>query len=126
MTEKEVLQFRFTLEQELAALDLRSRGREILEISNEADPLDVTQSAAARDFEAGNISRIAAKVRQIREAINRIHDGSYGECLRCEEPIPVKRLNAVPWAIYCVRCQEIVDRDRHEHDDGTESDRAAA
>ncbi|MCC6264464.1 MAG: TraR/DksA family transcriptional regulator [Bryobacterales bacterium] len=126
MTEKEVLQFRFILEQELAALDMRTRGRETLEISNEADPLDVTQSAAARDFEAGNISRIAAKVRLIREAIARIQDGTYGECERCEEPIPVKRMNAVPWALYCVRCQEAVDRDRHEHDGDLEPDRAAA
>lgn len=126
MTEKEVLQFRFILEQELAALDLRSRGRETLEIANEADPLDVTQSAAARDFEAGNISRIAAKVRQIREAIAHIHDGTYGECQRCEEPIAIKRLNAVPWALFCIRCQEIVDRDRHEPGGDAESDRAAA
>ncbi len=126
MTEKEVLQFRFILEQELAALDSRARGRETLEIANEADPLDVTQSAAARDFEAGNISRIAAKGRQIREAISRIHNGSYGECERCEEHIPVKRLNAVPWASYCIRCQEAVDRDHHEHDGDLEPDRAAA
>ena len=126
MTEKEVLQFRFILEQELAALDMRARGREILEISNEADPLDVTQSAAARDFEAGNISRIAAKVRQIREAIARIHEGSYGECQRCEEPIAIKRLNAVPWAVYCIHCQELVDHDLQEHGADLESDRAAA
>ncbi|MDZ7639162.1 MAG: TraR/DksA family transcriptional regulator [Bryobacterales bacterium] len=126
MTEKETMQFRFALEQELAALDLRARGREILEISNEADPLDVTQSAAARDFEAGNISRIAAKVRQIREAVARIQDGSYGECQRCEEPIAMKRLNAVPWAGYCIHCQEAIDRDLHELGPGAESDLAAA
>lgn len=125
MTEKEAQQFRFVLEQELAALEARVRGREILEISNEADPLDVTQSAAARDFEAGNISRIAAKVRQVREAIDRVNDGSFGECRRCEEPIPAKRLNAVPWAEYCLRCQEVVDHERGESGIGLERDRAA-
>ncbi len=125
MTEKEAQQFRFILEQELATLESRVRGREILEISNEADPLDVTQSAAARDFEAGNISRIAAKVRQVREAIDRVNDGSFGECRRCEEPIPAKRLNAVPWAEYCLRCQEVVDHERGESGIGLERDRAA-
>lgn len=126
MTEKEFSQFRFVLEQELASLDARTRGREILEISNEADPLDVTQSAAARDFEAGNISRLVQKRRQIREAIARIQDGSYGECLRCEEPIAEKRLKAVPWASYCIRCQEEVDRNRHEHEEDQETELAAA
>jgi DnaK suppressor protein len=126
MTEKELSQFRFVLEQELASLDARTRGREILEISNEADPLDVTQSAAARDFEAGNISRLVQKRRQIREAIARIQDGSYGECLRCEEPIAEKRLKAVPWASYCIRCQEEVDRNRHDHEEDSETELAAA
>lgn len=126
MTEKELSQFRFVLEQELASLDARTRGREILEISNEADPLDVTQSAAARDFEAGNISRLVQKRRQIREAIARIQDGSYGECLRCEEPIAEKRLKAVPWAAYCIRCQEEVDRNRNEHEEDSETELAAA
>ena len=126
MTEKELSQFRFVLEQDLASLDARTRGREILEISNEADPLDVTQSAAARDFEAGNISRLVQKRRQIREAIARIQDGSYGECLRCEEPIAEKRLKAVPWASYCIRCQEEVDRNRHDHEEDNETELAAA
>jgi DnaK suppressor protein len=126
MTEKELSQFRFVLEQELASLDARTRGREILEISNEADPLDVTQSAAARDFEAGNISRLVQKRRQIREAIARIQDGSYGECLRCEEPIAEKRLKAVPWAAYCIRCQEEVDRNRHDYEEDNETELAAA
>jgi DnaK suppressor protein len=126
MTEKELSQFRFVLEQELASLDARTRGREILEISNEADPLDVTQSAAARDFEAGNISRLAQKRRQIREAIARIQDGTYGECLRCEEPIAEKRLKAVPWAAYCIHCQEEVDRQQQGHDEDHEPELAAA
>lgn len=126
MTEKELSQFRFVLEQELASLDARTRGREILEISNEADPLDVTQSAAARDFEAGNISRLAQKRRQIREAIARIQDGTYGECLRCEEPIAEKRLKAVPWAAYCIHCQEEVDRQQQGHEEDIEPELAAA
>jgi DnaK suppressor protein len=45
-------------------------------------------------------------------------DGSYGTCLHCEEEISPKRLDAVPWAAYCIRCQEIADRSTEE---GTES-----
>jgi len=42
----------------------------------------------------------------IDEALDRISGGEYGLCLACGEPIPRKRLQAVPWARYCVPCQE--------------------
>src|SRR5215510_15682389 len=46
--------------------------------------------------------------REITAALLRIDQGSYGTCLECEEPISVKRLNAVPWARYCVTCQDSI------------------
>ena len=45
-------------------------------------------------------------LREISDALQRIDQGTYGVCLECEEPISVKRLDAVPWARYCVTCQE--------------------
>ena len=45
-------------------------------------------------------------LREIDDALQRIEQGTYGVCLECEEPISVKRLEAVPWARYCVACQE--------------------
>ncbi len=45
-------------------------------------------------------------LREIGDALQRIEQGTYGVCLECEEPISVKRLDAVPWARYCVKCQE--------------------
>jgi DnaK suppressor protein len=48
------------------------------------------------------------QLRLIEEALDRIHSGDYGTCLACEEPIPGKRLHALPWAKYCVSCQEEV------------------
>jgi DnaK suppressor protein len=45
-------------------------------------------------------------LREISEALQRIDHESYGTCLECEEPISPKRLDAVPWARYCVTCQE--------------------
>ena len=43
---------------------------------------------------------------EIDEALDRIEDGSYGTCLNCDEAIPKARLKAVPWARYCIDCQE--------------------
>ena len=47
-----------------------------------------------------------AQLRLIEEGLDRLDSGDYGVCLSCEEPIPPKRLQAVPWARYCVGCQE--------------------
>ena len=42
----------------------------------------------------------------VEEALDRVKAGDYGRCLGCGDPIPAKRLRAVPWARYCVPCQE--------------------
>lgn len=41
---------------------------------------------------------------QIEAAIERVENGSYGVCETCGEPIPKKRLNAIPYAAQCVQC----------------------
>jgi DnaK suppressor protein len=46
------------------------------------------------------------QLKLIEEALDRIQAGDYGICLSCEEPIPAKRLQALPWAKYCVTCQQ--------------------
>jgi DnaK suppressor protein len=45
-------------------------------------------------------------LREIAGALHRMDTGQYGVCLECEESISAKRLDAVPWARYCVACQE--------------------
>jgi DnaK suppressor protein len=46
------------------------------------------------------------QLRLVDEALDRLESGDYGVCLACEEAIPPKRLRALPWARYCVPCQE--------------------
>ncbi len=45
-------------------------------------------------------------LREVSDALHRIDHDHYGICLECDEPISFKRLEAVPWARYCVTCQE--------------------
>ncbi|MBZ5724567.1 MAG: TraR/DksA family transcriptional regulator [Acidobacteriia bacterium] len=45
-------------------------------------------------------------LRQISDALHRMDQDTYGICMECEEPISAKRLEAVPWARYCISCQE--------------------
>ena len=47
-------------------------------------------------------------LREISDALHRIDQDAYGICMECEEQISVKRLAAVPWARYCVTCQEAI------------------
>ena len=46
------------------------------------------------------------QLKAINEALQRINEGTYGVCAECEKPISPKRLQAVPWAKFCVPCQE--------------------
>jgi DnaK suppressor protein len=48
------------------------------------------------------------QLRLVEEALDRLDAGDYGICLACDEPIAEKRLRALPWARYCVGCQEQV------------------
>ena len=47
-------------------------------------------------------------LREVNDALLRIEHGTYGVCAECEEPISTKRLDALPWARYCVTCQELI------------------
>ena len=44
--------------------------------------------------------------REIKDALDRIEEGGYGACAECDELISLKRLEAIPWARYCISCQE--------------------
>ncbi len=46
----------------------------------------------------------------INEAIERLDADEYGDCQNCEKEINPKRLEAVPWARYCLNCQELVEQ----------------
>ena len=48
------------------------------------------------------------QLRMVEEALDRLESGDFGVCLSCEEPIAPKRLQAIPWARYCVTCQDLV------------------
>jgi DnaK suppressor protein len=56
-------------------------------------------------------------LREVEQALVRIRNGEFGICHRCEEPISPKRLDAIPWAKYCVPCQEHIARTGEVPDD---------
>ena len=87
----------------------RSPRREDLWIVQSNEQIETVQLAGQREFAARTLEREAKSLRQIGAALKRIDDCEFGICRECEEPISPKRLAAVPWAAYCLHCQEMHD-----------------
>lgn len=73
---------------------------------------DRANADVAREELLSEAGRDSEQLQQIDAALVRIGEGTYGVCAVCGEQIPQSRLDAVPWAILCVRDQEISDRRR--------------
>jgi DnaK suppressor protein len=118
MTKTELNKFKEVLETKQAELAQVLRNREGITIEKSPDALDEVQNAAERELAIRNLDRESNLLRNVRAALHRIDEGTFGICLHCEEDISLKRLHAVPWASYCIQCQEIADKNQEE---GTES-----
>lgn len=107
------------LEQDLRQrlLDIRVRLRQLdprasAEIAADARSTDLCDSAQAiglLEAQTLSVERLALAARRISETLERIADGTYGRCEECDEPIPPARLNAIPTATLCVRCQSAAE-----------------
>jgi DnaK suppressor protein len=102
------------LERKAAELARVLRQRDGIEIQKSADQMDEIQYATERDLAIRNVDRDSALLREVKAALRRIHDGTFGSCVECDSAIGPKRLAAVPWAARCIRCQEAADRDRRD------------
>lgn len=114
MTKTELNKYREILEAKQAELAQVLRNRDGITIEKSPDALDEVQNAAERELAIRNLDRESNLLRNVRAALHRIDEGMFGICLHCEEDISPKRLNAVPWAPYCIACQEIHDRNQEE------------
>jgi DnaK suppressor protein len=109
---KKINGFRQKLEAKRDELLGRTGDREAILIENAAEEFDRLQQQLNREVAIRNLDRESTLLKQVQAALARIDDDSYGICLRCEETIPERRLNAVPWAAYCVPCQEVIEANR--------------
>ena len=109
MTETEVDRFRAVLTARVAELERVTRNREGITIEKSADQLEEIQAASERALAVCNLDREFNQLRNARAALRRIEEGSFGTCQRCDDDIHPKRLAAVPWATFCIRCQEAID-----------------
>lgn len=125
MTKNELEKYKTVLETKLKELSDALRNREDIAIEKTPDALDEVQLAGERELAIRTLDRESTMLRQVRSALSRIADGSYGTCLHCEEDISMKRLNAVPQTSYCITCQEAADRNEFDANETIEFAHAA-
>jgi DnaK suppressor protein len=109
MTEVELNGIQSVLEAKRAELTGSLCRRDEIAVEKAPDTLDAVQLTGERDLAIRNLDRDSRMLRSIRIALARIADGSYGVCRRCEEEISPKRVQALPWAEFCIGCQEQAD-----------------
>lgn len=100
--------------------------RERLAIDPASDPMDQVRSIADRDLAVRNVDRMYGILRLVEGALREIRDGTFGVCAQCDDDIPMKRLEAVPWSPYCVSCQERAEQSERDEEQGEETPYALA
>ncbi len=74
------------------------------------DPADMAANAYTKELLMSMSTNDRQLLESIDAALYRIEEGEYGYCDNCGEPIQEKRLEALPWAHHCVKCQELNER----------------
>lgn len=98
--------------------DLRKDQEQERELEPE-DEMESARTTAEVETHAGLIARAEEKLRYLDEAFARLDAGKYGRCLKCGGVIPIERLMAIPFASYCVDCQQGLHRARGGWGEGT-------
>lgn len=119
-TPTDLARFREILERKQSELVDVFRKRDGIAIEKSADQMDEIQYASERDLAIRNVDRESTLLRQVKAALRRLHDGSFGTCIECDAEISPKRLAALPWASRCIQCQDAADWDGQEKTDVAE------
>jgi DnaK suppressor protein len=113
MDEKKLAHFREKLIQKklsLTEMVVRTEGYGREKEPAIQDVADMAVESYTKEFMFGKSSGDRAMLQMIGEALERIDDESFGSCVHCGEPIHAKRLEAVPWAQFCLRCQGLQEK----------------
>src|ERR1700692_1435928 len=117
MLTTETQHFARVLTDKLAELTNQRQGRDRIAVETSPDEVEEGLLAAERDIALMDLGRMSSTCRQIQAALKRVRDESFGICTRCEREIGQRRLQVIPWAALCIRCQEALERE-----DGTDGD----
>lgn len=112
---------RLLLERQSVLLaDSRSKMSEVGDEGAErsGDEADRASASFVHDMAMGTAARESRELKLIEEALARIEAGTYGGCEECGGPIAPARLQALPFAEYCIECQEKLEEEGMMADTG--------
>lgn len=113
MRTRELVRYRNLLEEkrtELLEGFEAARSRTVDGDKEDKDYIDYAVSSYTKEFLYSLSDLERRQLIRVEDALKSIDEGTYGTCEECGENIEDKRLKAVPWAQYCLSCQELADR----------------
>lgn len=111
MTELNIDNIKENLLAERDALFIKLNGNDLsVDDTETPDPVDLAVQNYSKNVLLAVSENDSRQLTMIDEALQRIEDEEYGNCLNCGNDIMPKRLQAVPWARYCLNCQELVEK----------------
>ena len=111
MTKTQLKDIKERLLKERELLVRKLQGNDLsIDDSETPDPVDLAVRNYSKNVQLAVSENESRQLTLIDEALMRIEDKEYGECQNCEKDIRAKRLQAIPWARYCIDCQELVER----------------
>ena len=104
-----------TRQQELRRMVTRTEqdGRTVDEDSAQ-DIADRAASSYTKEFLFHQSNNDRQLLQMVENALSRIREGTFGECISCGKDINPKRLDAVPWTRHCIECQEKLEQGQLE------------
>jgi len=88
--------------------------RQSLDVESPKDSGDQSVSSLSTESLFERSSQRRTVLRLIEAALRRIAEGSFGVCVTCGEEIKERRLEALPWTQFCLRCQEVIEEEVNE------------
>ncbi len=114
LPKKDLERYRRLLETKKSALSSElAKTRDAEEETTEELTQDIADKAVSsytREFLYSLTDAERNTLLQIDQSLSRIEEGAYGFCLNCGAPMSERRLEAVPWALHCVDCQELSEK----------------
>jgi DnaK suppressor protein len=81
--------------------------REFIDSAHDVGEAGAADEAASEEFTEAE--RASTVLKQVRDALARVGDGTFGKCIVDGEPIEEKRLDAVPWSPYCLKHEQLLE-----------------
>jgi DnaK suppressor protein len=94
------------LRRRLGVAKTEGRGPSLGESKDEGDRANASMES---EITALQETQAQTLLRAVNGALDRIQNGTFGECIHCDLEISARRLGAIPWTRYCIACQELID-----------------